>query len=376
MNIGVNARLLIHSRLEGIGRFAFESLKELVKMYPNDQFYFFFDRAFHPSFVFAPNITPVVLHPQARHPILWNIWFEYSLPKAIKKHNIDVLFSPEGYGSLKTNIPQITTHHDANFLRYPDLVKGWKGKYIKEKFPKYAQNSDRVLTVSEFSKQEIAQYYPLEENNIRVCYNGVSSVFTSQQLPKEEEYKKRFSKTLGGFLFVGALSKRKNIANMLLAYTEFRKTTKEEIPFTIVGEELFSCPETEAIFKNHSFKKDIHFLGRLSDEEIVFLMQNARALLFVSFYEGFGLPVVEAQQSGCLVITSSTSCLPEIAGKDSALYAHPEKPSEICQQMILSGDPEIRERYIQKGFENAKKYQWKKVASIIKEEIDHVSQLS
>ena len=114
MRIAVNTRLLIKDKLEGIGWFTYEVLIRIVRNNPQHEFLFFFDRPYASDFVFASNVTPIVLYPQARHPILFNIWFDYSVSRALKKHKADVFFSPDGMLSLTTKVPQVNVVHDLN----------------------------------------------------------------------------------------------------------------------------------------------------------------------------------------------------------------------------------------------------------------------
>ena len=106
MRIAVNTRLLLKDKLEGIGWFTFEVFSRIVKAHPEHEFLFFFDRSYAKEFVFADNVTPIVLFPQARHPLLFNFWFDYSVTKALKRYQADIFFSPDGMLSLKTKIPQ------------------------------------------------------------------------------------------------------------------------------------------------------------------------------------------------------------------------------------------------------------------------------
>ncbi len=119
MQIAVNTRLLLSNRLEGIGWFTFETLKRIVRDHPEHHFFFLFDRKYSPEFIFGPNVTPVVLAPQSRHPLLWYIWFEYAVGKFLRKNNIDLFISPDGYLPLKSSVPSISVIHDINFAHYP-----------------------------------------------------------------------------------------------------------------------------------------------------------------------------------------------------------------------------------------------------------------
>ena len=116
--IAVNARFLLDGRLEGIGWFTYETLKRLVSRHPDVNFIFFFDRPYHQKFVFADNVTPVVLFPPARHPILFYCWFEFAVNKALKKYQADIFISTDGFLSLKTSVPTLLVIHDLAHVHF------------------------------------------------------------------------------------------------------------------------------------------------------------------------------------------------------------------------------------------------------------------
>ncbi|MCT4664287.1 MAG: glycosyltransferase family 4 protein [Flavobacteriales bacterium] len=372
MNIGVNVRLLLKNRIEGIGRFTFESLQELVKIRQEDHFFFFFDRAYDPEFIFAENITPVVFGPPAVHPVLWDIWFQFQLPRVLKKYEIDLFFSPESYVCHFTTTKQISVQHDVNFLRNRSLLKGWNGYYLRRNFPKFAHRSDLVLTVSEFSAKEIQEVYGLEKDKIQVCYNGVSKNFKQLAQISKREIQRKYTDSQPFFLFVGAISKRKNISKTVLAFDEFKTETGSSMKFLIVGKPMFSDRELETLFNSVSHKKDLLFLGRQTDEVLIELLNGAEALVNLSTYEGFGLPLVEAMACGCPVLAANNSCMPEIV-KDAGLLVDPENKEAIKKAYSDILDSKRQEDLVEKGLARAQFFTWEKVALNISKAIDYVA---
>ena len=120
MIIAVNTRLLLKNKLEGIGWFTYETLSRITKNHPEHIFYFLFDRPYHSDFVFESNVTPIVLPPPARHPVLFYIWFEISVARFLRKLKPDLFLSPDGYLSLKTKTTSLAVIHDINFEHYPE----------------------------------------------------------------------------------------------------------------------------------------------------------------------------------------------------------------------------------------------------------------
>jgi glycosyltransferase involved in cell wall biosynthesis len=157
MKIAVNTRLLLKDKLEGIGWVAYETLRRMVASHPEVEFYFLFDREPDPMFLFADNVKPVVLFPQARHPFLFIWFFEFSVTKALKKIKPDLFFSPDGYLSLRSDVPQVTQFHDLNFEHFPKDMPKIHLWHYKTFFPRFARKAKRIVTVSEFSKQDIVE---------------------------------------------------------------------------------------------------------------------------------------------------------------------------------------------------------------------------
>ena len=177
MIIAVNTRLLLHNKLQGIGWFSYETLSRIAREHPEHTFHFFFDRPFHEEFIFSDNVVPHVLFPQARHPILYYLFFEFAVTRALKKVKADVFLSPDGYLSLRTDVPSVQVIHDLNFEHFPEFVPFLERKFYRYFFPRYAQKATRIATVSSYSKQDIIDLYNQPESKIDVVYNGAADRF-------------------------------------------------------------------------------------------------------------------------------------------------------------------------------------------------------
>ena len=150
MKIAVNTRFLLSGKMEGFGWYTYEITKRMVEQHPEHEFIFFFDRPFDPKFIFASNVTPVVLNPPARHPVLFIYWFEFAVRRALKKVKADVFFSPDGYLSLRSMIPQISVIHDINFEHFPKDLPWSARAYLRYFFPLFAKKATQIITVSEY----------------------------------------------------------------------------------------------------------------------------------------------------------------------------------------------------------------------------------
>ena len=177
MRIGVNTRLFVKGKMDGIAWYAYETLKRMVKDHPEHEFVFFFDRRYPEEFIFEKNVRAVVLHPQARHPLLWRYFFEVSLKRALVREKVDLFFSPEGFVCLSSKIPTVNIIHDINFEHFPEFLQKSHRRYYQKYFPQYEQHSDALITVSEFCKRDIAETYHLPEDKIRVAGNAAAEDF-------------------------------------------------------------------------------------------------------------------------------------------------------------------------------------------------------
>ena len=355
MIIGVNTRFLLKTKMEGFGWYTYETLLRITQSHPEHEFIFFFDRPFDQKFIFSENITPVVLNPPARHPILQIIWFDFSITRALKKYKCDIFISPDGYLSLRSKLPQLAVIHDLNFEHNPKDVPKSVLKFFKKKFPLFAKRADRICTVSQFSKDDIVNTYGISPSKIDVTYNGVSPVFKVIEENKKQEIREQYTDGKPFIVFVGAIHKRKNVQRLIKAYRNLK--TEQNIPhhLLLVGEPMWS---NEAIEVEEEMKSFIHFTGHVSLESLAEIMGSATCLAFVSYFEGFGIPLIEAMQSGVPILAGNKTSLPEIGG-DAVLYCDPFSVESIQNQLqLLLKDDELRSSLIEKGLKRAEDFSW------------------
>lgn len=358
MRIAVNTRLLIKDKLEGIGRFTFETLRRLALNHPEVEFILCFDREFDPEFIFSSNVKGVVIYPQARHPLLYYFWFQYRLKKILAKEEIDLLLSPDGFIPLNSHVKSLVVIHDLAFEHFPKGVDWLTQQYYKYFCPRFAKQASRIVAVSEFTKNDLVKTYEINANKIDVIYNGVSEVFkpTERKLQDKTPY----------FIYLGAIHPRKNVLNLFRAFEEFKVQHPElNHQLLLVGRKSWKLTEIFKFLKKMKFKRDVLFNKNVNDENLNLLLNNATALIYPSVLEGFGLPVVEAFSCGIPVITSKGTAMEEISQNAAHLF-DPHNVEELAQAMYLqaSGNAKNQQK-IAMGFQVAKTYNWDKTAELL-----------
>ncbi|MCF8219491.1 MAG: glycosyltransferase family 4 protein [Bacteroidales bacterium] len=374
MRIAVNTRLLIKNKLEGIGWFAYEVLKRLSRNHPQYEFIFIFDRPFSKDFIFDKNVHPVVAGPQARHPFLFLLWFELTVPRILKKYKADVFLSPDGYLSLKTKTPSIAVMHDLNFEHYPKDLPFLVRHYYKQMFPRFAKKATKIVTVSEYSATDIAKQYAIDKSKISVAYNGANELFAPGTEAEKKDTRNQLTEGKPYLLFVGALHPRKNINNMLKAFDRYKSANPEDsVKLVLAGEKMWWNKTMESTFNSMQHKPDIIFSGRMNSEELRKAYGAAEALLYISYFEGFGIPIIEAYRCHTPVITSNVTSMPEVAG-DGALYVDPFDIETIVMAIHkLRNDNELRKQLVNAGIKKSKQFSWDYTAQNIWKTIQEVT---
>lgn len=370
MKIAVNTRLLLDGRLDGIGWFAFQTLKRITRANPNIHFIFLFDRPYHERFLFADNITPIVLSPPARHPFLYYYWMQFAVKPMLKRLKPDLFLSPDGFLSLGAGCRQLPVIHDINFLHYPKDNRFFSRHYYNRFFPKFAREATRIATVSQFSRGDISRHYHVPEERIDVVYNGIHSYFSTAAYETKIATRKKYAGGQEYFLFVGSLHPRKNILRLIEAFSLFKKETNSAFKLILAGSIFWGENEMYSLIKKLGVEKEVVFTGRLKNEEQNNVIGSAFALTFVPYFEGFGIPMVEAMQCGTPIIAANTSCLPEIAG-EAAIYADPFNVNEIKHAMItLYEDDELRKSLVAKGAERKNMFSWDRTSALLWQSVE------
>lgn len=350
----------------GSGEIAFETLREL----------YFLDKK-NDYRIYLPTEKTSDL-PQERSG--WNyiraegrtLWTMIPLSKKLfaDRGRIDVFYSSTHYLPLYIGCPSVVTILDLSYVHFPDLFKR-KDLYQLKLWGRYSVNkAAKIITISESSKNDIIRHYKVPEEKIKVVYPGIksksqmSNVKTASQprLNRGQNLnllKDKYNVQGDYILFVGTLQPRKNVSRLIEALSKIKD---KNINVIVIGkkgwmfEEIFKAPQKFGVGDR------VKFLDSVPDEDLPSFYANAACFVLPSLYEGFGLPVLEAMQYGCPVITSNVSSLPE-AGGDAAIYVDPQSAADISEKIErVLGSESLRNEMREKGFLQAKKFSWEKTA--------------
>jgi glycosyltransferase involved in cell wall biosynthesis len=344
MNIYINARFLTQN-VTGVQRYAIEISKQLKKLYPDIKF-----------------ISPKkIIHKDLMNEfcgltcgiLTGHSWEQIVLPNYLKKVNNPLLINLGNTAPLFYK-KQIITIFDLSFLINPEWFSKTFYYYYRFLIPKIAKKSLKIITISEFSKKEIIRLLHIPEQKIKVIHGGVDTKF-KKKVSVKELFKNRPKNYI---LSVLSLEPRKNINNLILA---FKKIGLHDIQLILVGSRsnVFASNELKDFI--HS-QKNIIFSGYIPDDELIRLYSEAKLFVYPSYYEGFGLPPLEAMACGCPVVVSNVASLPEVCG-DAAQYVDPDNIEGIAEGIhkVLTDEP-LRQSMMEKGLERAKLFSWEKSA--------------
>jgi glycosyltransferase involved in cell wall biosynthesis len=365
MIIAVNTRFLLTDYLEGYGYFIYETFKRITVSHPEHEFIFIFDRPYEQRFVFGKNVEAVVTGPAARHPLLWKFWYDVKIPAVLKKYKADVFVSCDGYCSLATKIPQCLVVHDLAFLHHPSFIKKSHLLFYKKYTPRFLEKAKSVATVSEFSKKDILTHYKIERGKIDVVHSAAKEIFHPAGEKEKVATKEKYTAGKEYFLYAGAIHPRKNLMNLLKAFSVFKKRLQTNMKLVLTGRLAWKYESFTESLKTYKYRNDVVMTGYVPEDELVKIIGAAYGLVYPSLLEGFGVPVLEAMQSDVPVITSANSSMQEIA-KDAALYAEATSFADIANNMmLLYKDEKLRKQLIEKGRLVATEYSWDKTANLL-----------
>lgn len=365
MKIAICARTLKRNPEDGISRFTYEVIKRITRNNPSHKFILIFDREYDRDLLFSDNTEGILLKPATRHPLLWYYWHEWQLPEILERTGSELFLSPDGIISLRSTVPSVPVIHDINFYHRPHDIPLAISLYYRYFFRKFSRKASRIITVSDYSKRDISSYLGIPTGLIDVAYNGVSDYFAPAQQSEKEKFRDKLTGGSPYFLFVGNFSPRKNIPGVIKAYNHFRSSTGSKHKLVLTGSKLFLNSESNRLLKSSPWSADIILTGSVPHEGLQILYSSSAALVFVPWFEGFGIPAAEAMRCGTPVILSNTTSLPEIGGS-AAVFVDPGNIPEISHAMqnVLTDD-NLRTSMISRGLTESQRFTWDRCAESV-----------
>ena len=277
--------------------------------------------------------------------------------------------SLDGFCSLTTKVPQCLGVHDLGFLHQPEAYKKSHYRFYKHFTPKFLKKAKAIATVSQFSKEDIVHQYKIDPQKINVVYKAVKEVFHPASFDEQVRTREKYTEAKAFFLYAGTIHPRKNLVNLLKAFSVFKKRQQSEMKLVLAGRLAPKNEDFLQLLTTYKYRDDVVLTNYVSEEAMVQLMGAAYALVHPSLFEGFGLPVLEAMKCGVPVLTSGNTSMQEI-GEDGALYFHPTDHADIADKlMLIYKDENLRSSLIAKGKLIAAKYSWERTAGLVWESI-------
>jgi glycosyltransferase involved in cell wall biosynthesis len=295
-------------------------------------------------------------------------WNQFRLSWELWRHPVDLFFQPTHTLPIFAPKRMITTLHDIGFERLPKLYRPAELRYHRYSAQLAVKRANRILTVSEFSKREILERYKLPPERVTVTPLAVDPARYRPDIGEDSKdvvlTKYRLSRPF--LIFVGRVEEKKNIVNLVHAFSLFksRRGVGDPVKLLLVGSHGFGIERIKKSIAANKIENSVVMPGYVPEADVPALIAAARLLLLPSWYEGFGLPILQAQACGTPVVASSAASMPEVGGQ-AALYAKPDEPESLAQAMkTLMDESSTWERCRALGLENVKRFSWAETARL------------
>jgi glycosyltransferase involved in cell wall biosynthesis len=360
MKIGFDAKRAFQNNT-GLGNYSRTLISSLVRDFPGEEYYLFAPKQTGMYNVAALPDVKVITPSHSIYRWFRSAWRSRFIVQDLQRHRINLyhgLSHELPFGIHKSGIKSVVTMHDLIFERHPEQYNPIDVLTYRRKARYACRYADRVVAISEQTKQDLITYYQAPEDKITVVYQSCDPAF-GITWPDEDIAAMGMKYQLPSqyFLYVGSLIERKNLLGIVTAMNTLKG--KLDIPLVVLGNGNVYKKKVKAYLEANGLAQQVIFLNeqvRVENSELPLLYQGALALVYPSFFEGFGIPVLEALWSRTPVITSSGSCFKETAG-DAALYVDPHDPASIAGAMTaVVGNASLVKRMQEKGWEHAQRF--------------------
>ncbi len=366
LNIAYDAKRAFFNK-SGLGNYSRDLIKVLAAYEPQNHYYLFKHKDKKGiEFDLASN-TEIVLPQSKFYTKYGSLWRSYGISKELKYYPIDIyhgLSQELPLGIEKSNVKTVVTIHDCIFLRYPELFDISFRIIFKKKYAHACKVADRIIAISEQTKQDIMHYFNVPEDKIELVYQGCSPIFYNT----EAEEKKNFVREKYGLpdtyiLSVGSIEERKNLMGIFEALVE----GNIDIPVVAIGKSTAYADKVKAYVKKHKLEDKALFIHNADFEDFPSVYQMATVFVYPSMFEGFGIPILEALNSNTPVITTVGSCFPEVGGT-AARYVEFGNTLQMIEELkeVLANET-LRKNMVEKGAKQALLFREEKIAKDLME---------
>lgn len=362
MNIGIEASRANRVQKTGVEWYALNVIEEVKKLDVANEWFLYTNEALQGALATLPAHwhearlvwTPKYLWTQLR--LSWEMWRRPS----------DVLFVPAHVLPLVSPEKSVVTIHDVGFHRYPELYPLKQRLYHEWTTRDIVRRCPRIVTVSEFSKREIIDCYGAKPEQITVAPLAVADSIREASPEEVSALRDRLSLPKRFMLFIGRIEEKKNVGALIEALALYRQQTHDhELKLVLAGREGFGIEALRARIAELGLNEAVKFTGYLDEDDKSALLTAAEVYVQPSWYEGFGIPVLEAMRCGTPVIAANSSAMPEIAGEGNALFFDPASAMDLAACMVELSSNEKRQQLIANGKTREAQFSWRKTAEII-----------
>ena len=360
MKIGFDAkRAFFNAR--GLGNYSRDAIRILEKEMPENEYYLFTPKKGGSAGWNPPSSCPVVSPGRFPYAVFPSLRRSYGCRGEIESLRLDLyhgLSNELPYG-LKGVVPTVITMHDVIFLKFPELFPLFDRYAFRKKYTHSCLAADRVIAVSEQTKQDLIEYIGVDESKIDVVYQGCNPLFHGEVTEaKKEEVRLRYSLPSVFMLIVCAIERRKNHEVILEAMSR----GKSDLPLVIVGRASVYKEKLQSLIRQYGLEKRVVFLHDVPTTDLPAIYRLSSLFVYPSLFEGFGIPILEAMTSGIPVVTSKGSCFSETGG-DAARYVDHDNADELADAIdAILADRTIAENMISLGFEQSLKFSDQNIA--------------
>lgn len=356
MRVGIDARLIFY-QTAGIGQYIVRLTEALTELDREDEFVLFQSRKDRDRLVSAPNIVRRVLWTPSHHR------FETSAMSAeLFPHRLDVLHSPDFIPPTFTRCPSVITVHDLAFLLYPDFLTPQSARYYGQ-VDVAARRARHIIAVSQSTKRDVMRLLGVPEDKITVIYEAAHPTFRKLDCQEAAAHVAKEYGVTGDFiLFVSTIEPRKNLPTLLKAFRRLIDVYRSPSTLVIAGAQGWLTERVNETVQGLNLGDRVRFVGAVAVQELLYLYNAARVFALPSFYEGFGLPPLEAMACGTPVVVSNTSSLPEVVGDAGQLVDPNDVEAWSVALLRALSDDAWQKEMSEKGLRRAATFSWQRAA--------------